>query len=274
MDKAVTTTKLISVIALMTILIHQAHAGKLAFKDEFDGPAGSRPDPARWTAETGGAGWGNRELQYYRDSVENAYLDGKGILVIKAIKMSDPALSCWYGPCGYTSARLVTKGKFDLKYGRFEARIKVPRGQGVWPAFWMLGNDIDTVGWPKCGEIDIMENIGREPSSVHGTVHGPGYSGSKGIGGAFSFKNNSIFADAFHIYTVEWTAKEIRWYVDDIKFKTLKSKDLPSGSKWVFDHPFFMILNFAVGGEWPGVPDDTTEFPQAMQVDYVRVYKF
>ena len=155
----------------------QVLARKLAFKDEFNGPAGSMPDPAKWTAETGGGGWGNQELEYYTNSADNAHLDGAGSLVINAIKLTPPlGLSCWYGPCQYTSARLITKGKFDLKYGRFEARIKVPRGQGVWPAFWMLGNNIDTAGWPQSGEIDIMENIGREPSIVHGTVHGPGYS--------------------------------------------------------------------------------------------------
>jgi beta-glucanase (GH16 family) len=182
-------------------------------------------------------------------------------------------LTCWYGPCQYTSARLITKGKFDLKFGRFEARIKIPRGQGVWPAFWLLGNDIDTVGWPKCGEIDIMENIGREPSTVHGTIHGPGYSGSKGIGAPFKLADNAVFADDFHVYAVEWTANEIRWYVDGVKHESAEPRNLPAGARWVFDHPFFIILNLAIGGEWPGSPDNTTTFPQTMLVDYVRVYK-
>ena len=194
--------------------------------------------------------------------------------VIKAIKLTPPlGLSCWYGPCQYTSARLITKGKFDLKYGRFEARIKVPRGQGVWPAFWMLGNNIDTAGWPQSGEIDIMENIGREPSIVHGTVHGPGYSGANGIGAPFSLSGNTPFADGFHTYAIEWSASEMRWYVDNIQYQVLTPKSLPQGSTWVFDHPFFMILNFAVGGSWPGNPDANTTFPQTMQVDFVRVYR-
>ena len=197
-----------------------------------------------------------------------------GSLVINAIKLTPPlGLSCWYGPCQYTSARLITKGKFDLKYGRFEARIKVPRGQGVWPAFWMLGNNIDTAGWPQSGEIDIMENIGREPSIVHGTVHGPGYSGANGIGTPFSLSGNTPFADGFHTYAIEWSASEMRWYVDNIQYQVLTPKNLPQGSTWVFDHPFFMILNFAVGGSWPGNPDANTTFPQAMQVDFVRVYR-
>src|SRR5262249_31444944 len=150
----------------------------------------------KWTMESGGNGWGNKELEYYTDSVTNSFLDGSGSLVIRASSLSSPAsLTCWYGPCKYTSARLVTKGKFDFKYGRFEARIKIPKGQGVWPAFWLLGNDIDSVGWPQCGEIDVMENIGREPSIVHGTVHGPGYSGSKGIGATYNLPRSGLFAD-------------------------------------------------------------------------------
>ncbi len=247
---------------------------KAAFKDEFNGPSGSAVDPSKWTSEVGGGGWGNQELEYYTNSTENAFLDGGGNLVIKAVKL-DPSvsLSCWYGPCQYTSARLISKGKFDLKNGRFEARIKIPRGQGVWPAFWLLGNNIDTVGWPQCGEVDIMENIGREPSTVHGTIHGPGYSGSNGIGAPFSLANNQAFAGDYHKYVVEWSTNEIRWYVDGNLYQTVTPTNLPPGTQWVFDHPFFIILNFAVGGGWPGNPDSTTVFPQTMVVDYVRVYK-
>jgi beta-glucanase (GH16 family) len=257
---------------LITIFSVPIDAKTLVFDDEFNNSAGSRPDPAKWTFEIGGEGWGNREIEYY--TLENARMDGDGFLLVKATKIApSPALNCWYGPCQYTSARLITKGKFDLKFGRFEARIKIPRGQGVWPAFWLLGNDIDTVGWPKCGEIDIMENIGREPSTVHGTIHGPGYSGSKGIGAPFKLADNAVFADDFHVYAVEWTANEIRWYVDGVKYESAKPRNLPTGARWVFDHPFFIILNLAIGGEWPGSPDNTTTFPQTMLVDYVRVYK-
>ncbi|HYJ91001.1 MAG TPA: glycoside hydrolase family 16 protein, partial [Pyrinomonadaceae bacterium] len=245
---------------------------RLIFDDEFNGAANSSADSTKWTAEIGGGGWGNKELEYYTDSTANAYQDGSGSLVIKAIPVSSlMSLTCWYGPCKYISARLKTKGKFDVKYGRFEARIKIPRGQGVWPAFWLLGSDIGTVGWPQCGEIDIMENIGREPAVVHGTVHGPGYSGANGIGSPYKWQNGA-FADDFHVYAVNWSADEIRWYVDGKQYKTLKLSDLPASTKWVFDHPFFLIINFAVGGTWPGDPDDTTAFPQIMEVDYVRVY--
>ena len=264
---------LVILLAILAIPA-QVSGRKAVFKDEFNGPAGRAPDPTKWTAEVGGNGWGNQELEYYTNSTDNAYTDGGGSLVIKAIKLTPPLLlSCWYGPCQYTSARLVTKGRFDWKYGRFEARIKVPRGQGVWPAFWMLGNNIDSVGWPQCGEIDIMENIGREPSTVHGTVHGPGYSGANGIGGAFNLSNNSAFADDFHVFVVEWSANEIQWYVDGALYRSVRPQDLPAGTQWVFDHPFFIILNFAVGGGWPGNPDTTTIFPQTMVIDYVRVYK-
>ncbi|MBS1794829.1 MAG: glycoside hydrolase family 16 protein [Acidobacteria bacterium] len=252
----------------------QVRYRKLTFKDEFNGPAGAPVDSSKWTAETGGGGWGNQELEYHTNSIDNAYQDGGGALVIKAIKLTPPLnLSCWYGPCQYTSARLITKGKFEQKYGRFEARLKIPRGQGMWPAFWMLGNNIDTVSWPACGEIDIMENIGREPSIVHGTVHGSGYSGGNGIGSSFSFPNNAVFADDYHIYATEWSASEIRFFVDGNLYKTITPADLPQGAAWAFDHPFFMILNVAVGGGWPGSPDGTTSFPQTMMVDYVRVYK-
>ena len=142
----------------------------------------------------------------------------------------------------------------------------------MWPAFWMLGNNIDDVGWPTCGEIDVIENIGREPDKVHGTIHGPGYSGANGIGAPFTLPNGKRFADNFHIFAVEWEPKEIRWYVDGKLYESKRSTDIPAGTKWVYDHPFFIILNFAIGGAWPGNPNETTTFPQTMLVDYVRVY--
>ncbi len=274
--KPVKIASFFALIILSCILVapSQVSGKKMAFKDEFNGPSGSGIDPAKWTAETGGGGWGNQELEYYTNSTENAFINGSGSLVIKAIKLNPPlTLSCWYGPCQYTSARLITKGKFDLKFGRFEARIKIPQGQGIWPAFWMLGNNIDTVGWPQSGEIDIMENIGREPSTVHGTLHGPGYSGGNGIGASFILPNNQAFAADYHVYAVEWSNNEVRWYVDGKIYKTVTAGDIPAGTQWVFDHPFFIILNVAVGGGWPGSPDGTSVFPQTMMVDYVRVFK-
>lgn len=247
---------------------------KLAFKDEFNKTANSPVDSSKWTAEIGGAGWGNEELQYYTNNIENAYHDGQGNLIIKAIKLTPPLnLNCWYGPCKYTSARLITKGKFDRKYGRFEARIKIARGQGMWSAFWLLGSNIDSVGWATCGEIDVMENIGREPSIVHGTIHGPGYSGANGISAPFSFTNNQFFADDFHVYAAEWSENKIAFFVDGNLYKTITPQNLPAGKIWIYDHPFFAILNLAIGGNWGGAPDNTTVFPQTMSVDYVRVYR-
>lgn len=252
----------------------QVRGGKIAFRDEFNKARGTLVDSSKWTAEIGGGGWGNEELQYYTRDIENAFHNGAGSLVIKAVKKDLPlSFNCWYGQCRYTSARLITKGKFDRKYGRFEARIKIPRGQGMWSAFWMLGNNIDTVGWATCGEIDVMENIGREPSTVHGTIHGPGYSGSNAIGAPFNLSKDQIFADDFHVYATEWTENKIRFYVDGNLYKTITPQDLPTGKQWVFDHPFFIILNLAIGGKWGGAPDATTAFPQEMLIDYVRVYR-
>jgi beta-glucanase (GH16 family) len=212
-------------------------------------------------------------LEYYTDDKKNAHLDGRGHLRIEAFKETlPPALKCWYGQCRYTSARLSTK-KFARSYGRFEARMKLPAGQGVWPAFWMLGDDIDSVGWPACGEIDIMENIGREPSLAHGTIHGPGYSGANGIGAPYTLPGGRRFADDYHTFAVEWETGEIRWYVDGALYETRKTTDLPTGAKGVYDHPFFVILNLAIGGSWPGDPDATTSMPQTMSVDYVRIYE-
>jgi beta-glucanase (GH16 family) len=246
---------------------------KLAFSDEFNAKRNAPIDTAKWAAEIGGEGWGNKELQYYTNSIENAFHDGNGSLVIKVFKKDALDSKCWYGKCQYTSARLITKNKFEQKYGRFEARIKIPRGQGVWSAFWMLGNDIDKVGWAECGEIDIMESIGREPKIVHGTAHGPGYSGASGPTKLFNSIKNRDFADGFHVYGVEWRENEIKWFVDGNLYHTLTPKDVPADSKWVYDHPFFAILNLAIGGDWGGVPDKTTVFPQEMLIDYVRVYK-
>ncbi len=242
----------------------------LAWSDEFNAPDNSPVDASKWVSESGGNGWGNEELEYYTTRPENAFQQG-GNLVIKVIQEK------YKGKDGvtrdYTSARLKTLGKFSQKYGRFEARIKVPQGQGIWPAFWMMGDDIGKVGWPKCGEIDIMENIGKEPTLVHGTIHGPGYSGDKGIASPFSLPDNARFADDFHVYAVEWEPKAIRFYVDDHLYGTRTPAELPTGTKWPYDHPFFMLLNVAVGGSWPGNPDVTSQFPQTMLVDYVRVYK-
>ncbi|HVN18779.1 MAG TPA: glycoside hydrolase family 16 protein [Dongiaceae bacterium] len=261
---------LISAVAFAQAPQSSSARWTLTWSDEFDGPDGTPADSSRWVSETGGNGWGNQELEYYTARPQNAFQQG-GNLVIKVLK--EKYTSADGVARDYTSARLKTQGKFSQKYGRFEARIKIPRTQGIWPAFWMLGDDIDKVGWPKCGEIDVMENIGKEPGLVHGTIHGPGYSGDKGIGSPFALPNNAPFADEFHIYAVEWEPNAIRFYVDDHLYATRTPAELPPGTKWVYGHPFFMLLNVAVGGGWPGNPDATTEFPQTMLVDYVRVYR-
>ena len=237
---------------------------KLVWSDEFNQPDGSRPDPAKWSFETGGNGWGNNELEYYTDRTNNAVIaDGK--LVIQAQPEN-------YGGKTITSARLLTKNKGSWTYGRFEARIKIPRGQGIWPAFWMLGTDVASAGWPTCGEIDIMENIGKEPGKVHGTVHGPGYSGGDGIGGPFALPDGATFADDFHVYAVDCESNVITWYVDNQPYFRVTPASLPKGRAWVYNHPKFLLLNLAVGGGWPGYPDKTTTLPQQLVVDYVRVY--
>lgn len=263
-------------LAFLTFFVTEISAqtkfSQITFQDEFNSEKGSAVDSSKWIHETGGRGWGNQELQYYTNSTENSFHDGKGNLVIKAVKLSPPlSLDCWYGKCEYTSARLITKGKFEQKYGKFEARIKIPKGQGMWSAFWMLGNDIDKVGWAECGEIDIMENIGKEPKTIYGTLHGPGYSGDKSVSSSIKLKKN--VADDFHVFTTEWEENKISFFMDGKLYKTLTPKDLPAGKKWVFDHPFFMLLNFAIGGPWGGNPNKTSVFPQEMLIDYVRVYQ-
>ena len=241
----------------------------LAWSDEFDGPNGSRPDPSRWQFEVAGNGWGNHELEYYTDRPENSRVD-QGKLIIEARRED------YTGKDGvtrqYTSARLITRSIFSQAYGRFTARIKLPRGQGMWPAFWLLGDDIEKVSWPACGEIDIMENIGKEPASVHGSMHGPGYSGELDFTSTYKLPGGPKFSDDFHVFAIEWEPNVVRFYTDEYLYATFVRVQLPSGKKWVFDHPFFIILNLAVGGDWPGPPDSTTEFPQQMLVDYVRVY--
>jgi beta-glucanase (GH16 family) len=242
----------------------------LTWSDEFSEPDGSPPDPKEWTYSTGGGGWGNHELESYTNRLKNARIEN-GSLVITA-RQED-----YTGADGitraYTSARLKTQDLFSQTYGRFEARIKIPEGQGIWPAFWMLGTDLPKVGWPQCGEIDVMENIGKEPGVVHGSLHAPGANGKPSeLTSAFKLRTGRNFADDFHIYAVEWEPEVIRFYVDSNQYATFTSSDWAAGGAWKFDHPFFRLLNVAVGGDWPGNPDANTKFPQNMLVDYVRVY--
>jgi beta-glucanase (GH16 family)/predicted Ser/Thr protein kinase len=254
---------LLAICCLTLLPSASAQDRQLIWSDEFNGAPGSPPDPAKWAYDLRGGGWGNQELEVYADSRANSHLDGQGHLVIQALQPT---------PGKFTSARLKTQGKFAFEYGRVEARIRIPYGQGIWPAFWMLGADIQDKGWPTCGEIDIMENIGREPDTVHGTVHGPGYSGDRSISKPFQIPAGR-FADDYHVYAVDWTPDRIDFLVDGQSYHTVTPASLPTRTKWVYDHPFFLILNVAVGGMWPGNPDKTSEFPQTMLVDYVRVYR-
>jgi beta-glucanase (GH16 family) len=236
----------------------------LTWSDEFDGEANELPDAEKWTYDigTGNNGWGNQELQYYTNRAENAAMDGNGNLVITAKKEA-------YGSSQYTSARLKTQGLFSQKYGKFEARLKTPYGQGLWPAFWMLGDNITTAGWPECGEIDIMELKGQLPTIIAGTVHGPGYSAGNAISKNYTLVNARFDTD-YHIFTVIWDESSIKFYVDDTLYHTVKKSGI---SDWVFNQNFFIIMNVAVGGNYVGAPNTFTTFPQTMTIDYVRVYE-
>ncbi|MBW6490694.1 MAG: glycoside hydrolase family 16 protein [Lentimicrobium sp.] len=235
---------------------------QLTWSDEFAGTAGQLPDASKWAFDlgTGDNGWGNSELQSYTNSPANVSLDGNGNLVITAIRSGN----------SFTSARINTKGLFSQKYGRFEARLKTPYGPGLWPAFWMLGTSIETVPWPGCGEIDIMELRGQEPHIIHGTIHGPGYSGGNPITKSYALNNDRFDAD-FHLYAIEWDKDKIDFFVDDYLYQRIERSDVPG--EWVYDEPFFILLNVAVGGNYVGFPTAQTPFPQKMVVDYVRVYQ-
>jgi len=239
---------------------------QLTWADEFDAAAGTPPDPTRWVHDVGGGGWGNAQLEHDTARTDNAAHDGAGNLVITARRES-------FGGNAYTSARIKTQGFFAQRHGRFEARIKVPLGAGLWPAFWLLGADIDEVGWPACGEIDIMEYRGQVPDVVLGSLHGPGYSGGAPVSDALYLPDGQRFADAFHVFAVEWDPGRIAWYVDDTLYHVATGAQLPQGAPWVFERPFFIILNLAVGGTFGGSPGDTTPFPAELVVDWVRVFE-
>ena len=245
--------------------------GGLVWADDFNGPAGSAPDARGWNRETGGGGFGNSELEYYTDSTSNAALDGDGHLVITVREENPAGYGCWYGPCRYTSARLNTNGKFAQRYGHIEARIKLPRGRGMWPAFWATGSDMGSVGWPASGEMDIMETIGSTPNLNHGSLHGPGYNGGGSLTGTYPLPNGQSFADAFHTFAVDWAPDRVSFLVDGVTYETHTAAET-DGKPWAFNHPFNLLLNVAVGGVWPGPPDAGTPFPQQMVVDYVHVY--
>ena len=231
-----------------------------SWADEFDGPSNSPPDRFKWTPDLGGGGWGNQELQTYTDQTDNVHLDGQGHLIIRAVSTST----------GFTSARLKTQGLFAAQYGRIETSVKLPIGRGIWPAFWMMGTSFNKSNWPDCGEIDIVEYIGSEPSVNRGTLHGPGYSGAGGISSIYTLPNGQKFSDAFHTFAIQWAPQVMTFSVDNVAYRTVTPASLPAGAKWVFDAPFFLLINVSVGGTLPGSPDASTAFPQEMVVDYVR----
>ena len=241
----------------------------LMWSDEFDAEAGTPINDEFWTCEVGGHGFGNNQLEFNNDRTENVSHDGNGNLVISAREEALDDASCWYGACSHTSARCNTQDKVEFTYGRVEARIQVPTAQGIWPAFWMLGVEFPSVEWPLSGEIDILEHVG-EPNLVYNAIHGPGYSGGSNLGGVY--RTDEPVADDFHVYAIDWDENVIRWYVDG-ELVNLISSNAMNGNTWVYNQDFFMIMNLAVGGFWPGNPDETTEFPQNMVIDYVRVYQ-
>src|SRR6266566_293069 len=239
---------------------------RLVWADEFTGPAGGAPDASKWGRDTGGGGWGNSELEYYTDTTANAALDGHGDLAITARTDGTDGLSCWYGGCRYTSARLLTLGHFAPAYGRISARIKLPAGQGLWPSFWALGDNFSVVGWPRAGQLNIMSNLGSDPATVSAGLIGPGYTAWAGATLA-----GGSFAAGFHTFSADWYPDHITFAADGHPYATqYRAK---AGAGWVFDHPFFLVLNLAVGGTQPGAPGAATTFPQQMLVDWVRVYQ-
>ena len=250
----------------------------LAWSDEFDEPAGTPPNPGNWTHEIGdGAlngieGWGNSELQYYTDDPANSATDGNGNLVV-TLREADGTQACFYGTCDYTSARLISWHKAEFAYGRIESRLQVPDDgtdfRGLWPAFWSLGTDISYNPWPGAGEIDIMEWVGRLPNEIFGTIHGPGYSGGNSVGEIYDF--GEPVSNDYHTFTIEWEPDRIVWSVDGVEYHRATPGDVPG--PWVYNKPFFLLLNFAVGGNFGGPVGENVQFPQEYLVDYVRVYQ-
>lgn len=243
---------------------------RLTWSDEFNGTDGSQPDTSKWVFDTGGDGWLNHELETYTDRPENVRVE-RGNLLIEARRED------YTGSDGiarhYTSGRLKTLGKFAQEEGRFEARIKIPKGRGVWPAFWMEGNNVATAGWPGCGEIDVMENIGHQPGRVYATLHGPGFEAGSYLQSRFDLPDGQSLGDVFHLYGVEWTGNTVAFFLDGKQYGSIVRDTVEHGRDLPFHQPFFLLLNLAIGGDWEGPPDPSTVFPATMMVDYVRVYE-
>jgi beta-glucanase (GH16 family) len=246
------------------------------WSDEFDGPAGAPIDSAKWSYETtdgcqqGICGWGNNEKEYYTNTPENIALNGQGQLMIVA-RRAAAGLTCYYGPCLYTSAKITTRGKVLAQPGRVEARIKLPAGQGLWPAFWMLGHGFPVTPWPACGELDIMENKGSQPATTSSAVHGPGYFGATPFAHSNTLASGAL-ADDFHTFAIEWDSLAVQFFVDSTAHYTVTRDAIEHYGKSILDQPFFLILNLAVGGNFDGDPRSDAILPATMLVDYVRIY--
>jgi beta-glucanase (GH16 family)/transcriptional regulator with XRE-family HTH domain len=247
-----------------THTVRAAH--KLIWHDEFQGSAGAPPDSTKWQVVTGAGGWGNHELEDYTARASNVSLDGKGHLAITA---EHGTYADGGATRNYTSGRIQTKGLYQSKYGQIEARIKLPAGQGLWPAFWALGAD---GAWPASGEIDVMESIGSKPSTIFGSIHGPQAGSSRGYAISATEHAHASLAASFHTYGVDWSPTKIVFTLDGVPYATRTPSDLTSKQSWVFNKPFYLLLNLAVGGTWPGSPKASTRFPATMLVDWVRVY--
>ncbi len=243
------------------------------WRDDFEAPAQSAPDALRWNLEVNEFGF-NDELNYNTDDRKNSFQDGSGNLVLQALKEQYVDANGVQSSQPFTSARLNTRGKLDQTYGKFEARIKLPvGGRGVWPAFWLLGSDIDAAGWPECGEVDILEWRGSERNTVISSLHGPRYSGGESYNDRYVLPTGS-YSDDFHVFTFEWTPDAVRWLIDGNEFYVKTAAAIRNRTHdWVYDHSFFIIVNLAIGGIFDGDPADTTAFPQQMLVDYVSVSK-
>ena len=268
-------------LALPVLLSAQGRAAagswRLRWSDEFSGPAGAAPDVRTWAPDTGDGcargicGWGNQERQTYTAERANAALTGRGTLAITA-RPAGAGRTCWYGPCRYTSARLTSKGRVEVGYGRVVARIRLPKGQGIWPAFWMLGASYPETGWPQCGELDVMEFAGSRMSTNSSAIHGPGYSGQTPLSNRY-VRSDVDYSKAFHRFAVERDERTIRFLVDDSVHYAVTRADVERHGAWVFDGPFFVILNVAVGGGFDGDPASDAVLPAEMLVDWVRVYE-
>ncbi|WP_433220664.1 ricin-type beta-trefoil lectin domain protein [Dactylosporangium sp. CS-047395] len=263
--KSLASAALMATIVATGLVVTSPGAAQAAvvWNEEFNGASGQGVDGSKWNFDTGGGGFGNSELEYYNSGTSNVYQNGQGQLVIEARRESG-GRTCWYGTCQWTSGRIQTSGKFTQQYGHIEARIQVPKGNGLWPAFWMLGGG----NWPADGEIDIMENVGRDPNTVYGTIHGPGYSGGNAVGGTRNI--GQPLGNAFHNFAVDWSPNLIIWTIDGSEyFRATPSST--RGNPWVYNHGFFIIMNLAVGGNFPGSPDGSTPSVNRMLVDYLHV---